>query len=104
MARDEKKWKETQMWKMFPKIEFKIFVFFKSFALLLGGIVYLSGSWQCGWGTISAGSDNLPQQVASQLVDEIVARQPQYAEFSTDVLLAADWGHCGTGYVKTDSH
>lgn len=63
----------------------------------------LSGSWQYGRGAISTGSDSLPQQVAAQLVDEWAARQPQYAEFSTDALLAADWCHCGTGNVKTYS-
>lgn len=84
-------------------MEFQIFVFFKKFALRLGVVACLSGSWQFGRGAISTGSDNLPQQVAAQLVSQTAMGQPQYTQFSTDALLAAYECHCGTENVKTYS-
>jgi hypothetical protein len=77
------------------------FLLFINFALRLGAIACLSGSWQSGRGAISTGSDNLPHQVAAQLVNQTAIGQPQYTRFSTGALLAADWCHCGTGNVKT---
>lgn len=96
-ARDEKKREETQNRKVLPKLKFQISVFSKISLLRLGVIACLSGSWQFGRGTISAGSDSPPQQVAAQLVNQTAMGQPQYTQFSTDALLAAYECHCGTG-------